>query len=325
MSDPGAGDPSAPTPAGRPPSSDEAAPSVLAPPTPDADFALATAVTPLGEGRYGCHLDARWSALAGINGGVLMAILVRAIAAEVGSERGLRTLHVQFLRPPKAADAEVRVNVLRSGARATNANVSIVQGDRLILQGLATCMTGGLRELARWQPAPPTVAAPDDHAAPVMDDPRMPAIADRLTYLPRIGPAPLSGTPLAPGEPARTGGYLQLKGDQRVDAAALALFCDAWWPAALGPIDTLAFNPTIDLTFHIRAELPPEGLDPQPILLDVTTAASMDGLVDEDARLYAADGTLLAQSRQLAITLTPEDRPPVTKDQHELIDSPAQS
>ncbi len=81
------------------------------------------------------------------------------------------------------------------------------------------------------------------------------------------------------GEPARTGGYLQLKGDQRVDAAALALFCDAWWPAALGPIDTLAFNPTIDLTFHIRAELPPEGLDPQPILLDVTTAASMDGLV----------------------------------------------
>lgn len=57
----------------------------------------------------------------------------------------------------------------------------------------------------------------------------------------------------------------------------------------------------------------------------MTTAASMDGLVDEDARLYAADGTLLAQSRQLAITLTPEDRPPVTKDQHELIDSPAQS
>lgn len=289
-------------------------------PSPDSDFALATAITPLGDGRYGCHLDARWSALAGINGGVLMAILVRAITAEVGAGRGLRTLHVQFLRPPKATDAEVHVEVVRSGARATNARVQIHQGDRLILEGLATCMTGGLRELARWQPEPPRVPAADDADAPVMDDPRMPAIADRLTYLPRIGPAPLSGTPLAPGEPARTGGYLQLKGEQRVDAAVLALFCDAWWPAALGPIDTLAFNPTIDLTFHVRAALPPEGLDPQPILLDVRTAASMEGLVEEDATLYAADGTLLAQSRQLAITLTPDDRPPVTKDDHGLID-----
>ncbi len=90
--------------------------------------------------------------------------------------------------------------------------------------------------------------------------------------------------------------------------------------AALGPIETLAFNPTIDLTFHLRAALPPEGLDPQPILLDVRTATSMEGLVEEDALLYAADGTLLAQSRQLAITLTPEDRPPVTKHDHELID-----
>jgi acyl-CoA thioesterase len=291
-------------------------------PPADADFALATAVRPLGGGRYACHLDARWSALAGINGGVLMAILVRAIGAEIGPERRLRTLQVQFLRPPKATDAEVHVEVLRSGARATNARVQLVQGDRLILEGLATCMTGGLREIARWQPAPPPVQPADDPQAPVMDDPRMPAIADRLTYLPRIGPAPLSGTPLEPGEPARTGGYLQLKGNQRIDAAALALFCDAWWPAALGPIDTLAFNPTIDLTFHLRTSLPPEGLDPQPILLDVRTTASLEGLVEEDALLYAADGTLLAQSRQLAITLTPDDRPPVTKDDHQLIDAP---
>lgn len=291
-------------------------------PSPDADFALATAVTPLGDGRYGCHLDARWSALAGINGGVLLAILVRAVTAEVGEERGLRTLQVQFLRPPKATDAEVRVEVLRAGARATNARVQLLQGDRLILEGLATCMAGGLRELARWQPRPPQVAPADDARSPVMDDPRMPAIADRLTYIPRIGPPPLSGTPLAAGAPARTGGYLQLKGEQRVDAAALALFCDAWWPAALGPIDTMAFNPTIDLTFHLRASLPPEGLDPQPILLDVRTNASMEGLVEEDALLYAADGTLLAQSRQLAITLTPEDRPPVTRDNQQLIDAP---
>jgi acyl-CoA thioesterase len=285
------------------------------------DLALATAVTPLGEGRYACHLDASWSALAGINGGILLAILSRVVEAEVGEGRTLRTLQVQFMRPPKATDAEVQIELLRTGARATNARVRMVQGDRVILEGLATAMTGGLREIARWSPPAPEVAPADDVASPTMDDPRMPAIAERMTYSPRIGPAPLSGTPLEPGEPARTGGWLRLKGDQRIDAAALAFFADAWWPAALGPIDVMAFNPTVDLTFHLRTSLPPEGLDPQPILLDIRTEASLEGLVEEDVRLFTADGTLLAQSRQLAITLTPEDRPPVTKTDHGLIDA----
>lgn len=266
-------------------------------------------------------LDARWSALAGINGGMLMASLVRAITAEVGADRGLRSLQVQFLRPPKATDAEIHVEVLRSGARATNARVRLVQGDRLILEALATCMAGELREIARWSPAPPTVLAVDDPRAPQVLDPRMPSVAERVTYAPRIGPAPLSGTALEPGEAARTGGWLQLLGDQRVDLATLAFFADAWWPAALGPISTLAFNPTIDLTFHVRTALPAEGLPPQPILIDVQTVASQEGLVDEDVRLYTADGTLLAQARQLAITFTPDDRPPVTKDDHRLMDA----
>lgn len=287
---------------------------------PASDFALATAVTPLEPGRYACSLDARWSALAGINGGILNAILIRAVQAEVGADRGLRSLQVQFLRPPAAGEAEVRVEVVRTGARATNLRLQLLQGDRLILEALATCMRGGLRELARWSPPVPKVDPPDAPTpGAVMDDPRMPAIAERLTYTPRIGPAPLSGTPLEEGKPARTGGWLQFKGEQPVDAAALAFFCDAWWPASLGPIDVMAFNPTVDLTFHLRTSLPPEGLPAQPILIDVTTVHSGEGLVDEDARLYAADGTLLAQSRQLAITLTPDDRPPVTKDEQSMI------
>ncbi|MFT4036202.1 MAG: thioesterase family protein [Patulibacter sp.] len=273
---------------------------------------MATAITPLGAARYACNLDPRWSALAGINGGILAAILVRAAAAQAGTDRPLRTLHVQFMRPPKAGRAEVAVETLRTGGRATNQRLVLTQDGRVILEALATCMAGGLRELARWTPDPPSVAPIDADVAPI-NDPRMPEIADRLIYAPRIGPHPISGTPLAPGEPARTGGWLQLHGAQPIDTAALAFFVDAWWPAALGPIDTMAFNPTIDLTLHIRTALPAGGLQPQPLLLDVQTEASLEGLVEEDTRLFTADGTLLAQSRQLAITLTPDDRPPVTK------------
>lgn len=276
------------------------------------DFAATTAVESLGGGKYGCNLDPQWSALAGINGGILLAVVARAAAAELPADRQLRTIHCQFMRPPAPGAAELHVETLRSGKRASNLRVCMRQGGKLILEALIVGFTGGLREVARWAPLAPQVDAPDGPASQLAD-PRMPAIADRLTYTPRIGPMPLSGTPLAPGEPARTGGWLQLKGDQPIDIAVLAFFVDAWWPASLGPLDAISFNPTIDLTFHVRTALPPEGLAAQPLLLDVTTAAALEGLVEEDASLYAADGTLLAQSRQLAITMTPDDRPPVTK------------
>lgn len=276
------------------------------------DFAATTAITPLGGGRYRCVLDPRWSALAGINGGILLAVITRAVAAEVGRDRGLRTVQCQFMRPPAPGDAELEVVTLRTGKRATNLRVQLTQQGRLILEALVVCFAGGLREVASWAPAMPDVEPPGAEPSSIAD-PRMPAIAERLTYTPRLGPPPLSGTPVPPGKPARTGGWLQLKGDQPIDAAVLAFFADAWWPASLGPLNQLAFNPTIDLTFHLRAQLPPEGLPAQPLLLDVTTIAMQEGLVDEDARLYSADGTLLAQSRQLAITMTPDDRPPVTK------------
>ena len=61
----------------------------------------------------------------------------------------------------------------------------------------------------------------------------------------------------------------------------------------------LAPAPTIDLTVHFRAPLP----------LDDTccSAASAelvrDGFFDEDGELWAPDGTLVAQSRQLGLLI----------------------
>lgn len=276
-------------------------------------FGRTTAVRPLGDGRYACSFDAAWSVPVGINGGILMAVLVRAIHAEVGPGRQLRSLTCQFMRPPKATEATVVVEVVRTGKRATNLRVTLEQDGRPMVIGLAICFTGGLREVATWSPGLPQVPPPAEVEIVSTLDPRMPSIADRLIYRPCIGPAPYSGTALAPGQPARTGGWLDLTEPHPVETALLVFFLDAWWPAALGPIDTLSMNPTIDFTFHQRTELPPQGLPPQSLLLDVWTVASQEGLCDEDAAIYTADGTLLAQARQLAITLTPEDRPLATQ------------
>ncbi|MDQ8044315.1 MAG: thioesterase family protein [Solirubrobacteraceae bacterium] len=286
--------------------------------TPGA-FALATAVEPRGDGRYGCVFDADWAALAGINGGIIMAILIRAIEAEVDPDRRIRSLQCQFLRPPKARAAEIVIETTRTGARATNLRVRVEQEGKLIVDALATCFTGGLREVGRWSPSLPAEAtkAPSNQH---ISDPRLPAIADRVQYTPAIGPFPMSGTPLEPGAAARTGGWIELREPHPVDTSLLAFFLDAWWPAALGPIDVLSFNPTIDMTFDLRTALPSEGLPHQALFVDFATQASLEGLVDEDARIFSADGQLLAQARQLAITLTAEDRPPVTKSSHASID-----
>jgi acyl-coenzyme A thioesterase PaaI-like protein len=275
------------------------------------EFGRATAVTPLGEGRYGCTLDPDWSTVVGVNGGVLTAILIHAIEAEIGTDRQIRSLTTHFMRPPKPGEATITLEILRTGRRATNLRARLEQDGKLMLESIAVCFTGGLRELITWSPPMPVVDPPE-RDLPEIEDPRKPPIADRVRFHPRIGPPPLSGTPLEPGEPARTGGWLEFTDAQRVTPAVLGFMVDAWWPAAIGPIQDLSFNPTIDLTFHQRTALPPEGLPAQPLLLDITTIASLEGLVDEDVRLFSADGALLAQARQLAITLTPEDRPLIT-------------
>ena len=277
------------------------------------EFGRATAIRALGDGRYEVVLDASWSALAGINGGIMTALVARAVGAELPAGRAIRSLTLHFLRPPKPGPATIVIDTLRSGQRATNLRLRLEQDGREIIHGLATAFAGGLREIAAWQPTMPDVPPAHEAISAAVTatlDPRLPEIANRLRYGPCIGPPPLQATPLQPGEAARTGGWLQLGEPHPVELPLLAFFCDAWWPAALGPIDVLSFNPTIDLTFHQRVELPPEGLPPQAILLDVTTICSHEGLVDEDVRLFAADGTLLAQSRQLAVTLTSDDRAP---------------
>jgi hypothetical protein len=79
------------------------------------------------------------------------------------------------------------------------------------------------------------------------------------------------------------------------------LLADVWWPPSLEPLRAPAIAPTIDLTVHIRADLPRGGLPDQAVLGRFVTSAAVNGTMEEDGELFLADGTLLAQSRQLAL------------------------
>lgn len=276
---------------------------------PAGGFAATTAVAPLGDGRYACTFDGGWATAAGINGGILMATMTRALQAEIGPDRHPRSLQCQFMRPPKAGPAEVQVEVIRSGGRATNARVRVTQDAALMVEALATLFAGDLDVIAEWSPRLPDTPLPQDLPQRLID-PRMPPVADHVAYRPSIGPPPFSGTRLEDGEPARTGGWLELIAPAPVDAALVAFYVDAWWPAALGPITELSMNPTVELSLHWRTALPPEGLPHQPLLLEARTDASLEGLADEHARVFTVDGVLLADAVQLAITRRAPTPPP---------------
>ena len=283
-------------------------------------FDRATAVREAGNGVYVAGVEDGWSAPTGPNGGYLAAIVVRAAAAHVdpAGERQLRSLTVHFLRPARAGELELRVKAVREGRRFSNARLVGTQDGKEVLMGLVAFSVTGMEGAGTWSPRMPDVAAapprdaervaPEDYQpdggawlAPVEG---APPIVQQVKLAPRMGGRPFSGRPLAPGEAAELGGWIELPDPHPLDAPYLVLLSDILWPPSFQPLSAPALAPTVDLTVHIRADLPPGGLPDQPVFGRYWTAAAAAGTIEEDGELFAPDGSLLAQSRQLAL-LTP--------------------
>lgn len=284
-------------------------------------FDRATAVRDVGEGRYVAEVDTGWSAPTGPNGGYLAAIVARAVAAHVdpAGERQLRSLTVHFLRPAREGeDLELEVETVRAGRRFSNARFVGYQGGKEVLMGLAALSVTGMQTAGAWSPPLPDVAPPPSRDAERVapEDFRMdgdswlapvegaPPIVRQVKLAPRHGERPFSGQHPAPGEAPQIGGWLELPEPQAIDAPYLALLSDILWPPSFIPLSAPALAPTVDLTVHIRADLPSGGFPEQPVFGRYRTEAAMDGTIEEDGELFLRDGTLLAQSRQLAL-LTP--------------------
>lgn len=255
-----------------------------------------TAVGPLGDGRYGVTFDPGWWVVAGPNGGHVAAMIVRALRAELGSaERALRSLSVHYPSAPREGPAEIAVRVERVGRGMTTLSARLTQGDRLCALALAACSAPYPPALELDDVVMPEVPMPEDVPAGAPPGFEPPAFARNFTMLALLGPAPFSG-----GERAITGGWLRLVEGEALDEALVVAITDSWWPAVFGVVGGPLVAPTIDLTIHVRAPLPrPDDW----VLVEARTALVRDGFFEEDARVWARDGTLLAQARQLALAL----------------------
>lgn len=261
-----------------------------------------TALVPAGDGVWEGAVAPGWDTPRGPLGGYVMAIVIRAMELAVADPgRSARSVTMHFLRVPEAGPVTVSATVERAGRSLSSVSARLEQSGRLL--GIAVGAWSGPWPGDTFDQAPmPAVEPPAERRPTAGDFPRdrPPPFTERLSMQHRFGDPPFSGS-----EDGEVGGWLGLIEERPVDALAIAVLADAWFPAPWPRLRELAPAPTIDLTLHFRTALPlPDSL----LLGRFRNRVVRDGFFDEDGELWAPDGTLVAQSRQLGLLLGP--RPP---------------
>ena len=227
-----------------------------------------------------------------------MAIVLRAMLLAVDDDaRQPRSMTMHFLRPPVVGPVVVRPVVERAGRNLTTATARLEQDGTLL--GLAVGAFSPAWDGPLLAGAPmPDVAPPASRDEPVPDLPGendQPTFAQKMSFQHRFGAMPFSRA-----DRGEVGGWLGLLERRPVDALTVVVLADAWFPAPWPRLKELAPAPTIDLTVHFRAPLP---LDDGLLLGRFTSTLVRDGFFEEDGVLWAPDGSLVAQSRQLGLLI----------------------
>ncbi len=258
-----------------------------------------------GEATFGAEVSPDWRAGRGPHGGYLAAILLRALIEGVADPaRSPRSLTIHYPRAPEPGPIRIRTVIERAGRSLSSVSARMEQDGRLTALALAAfSVPWSGPEFADMQM--PQVAPPDPsrvHGEPV--HPSAPPIAHHTILQRRFGSVPFIGDTERPME---VGGWLGHAEPRPIDALSLAFFSDALIPAPFMRLREPSAAPTVDLNVHFRTSLPPPhadaGRDGDLCLIRIRTGLMHEGFFEEDGVIWAPDGTVLAQSRQLALLL----------------------
>ncbi len=255
----------------------------------------------LGGGRFTGVVRPEWRGGAGPHGGIAAATLLRALTAAVDDPaRAPRSLTVHFPRPPADGEVTIAAVVERAGRSLTTASARMTQPgadgeERVVALALAAFSS------AREVPPLGTVAPPP--APPPEEVPVVPYLGPPTPRMfANLEARAVTGPPFTAGSEARAAAWLRPRVPAPLDAPTVTYLLDALWPAVFAQIERPAGIPTIDLTIHFRRTLPPAGAAAGAWAFgEFTTREVAEGFLDEDGMVWSEDGTLLAQSRQMAL------------------------
>ncbi len=262
------------------------------------EFDAAMALTGDGPG-FHAVLDGRWDGPQGANGGFLLALATRAVAAVVPFPDPL-VVSGFYLRPGSPGQAEISTEVLRTGRTTAFGQASLCRDGKEVLRATAAytdlaaaaAAAGGGQRYASTQPPdlpPPGQCQPLRRVAspPI-------TFSARIEYLVAELPGWVTRTPPS-GNPVYQG-WMRFADGREPDLLSLPLFVDAVAPAAL-ELGVRRMT-TVELTVYLRARPAPGWL-----AYRTETRYLADGDFEEDAELWDSAGRLVAQSRQLALVL----------------------
>jgi acyl-CoA thioesterase len=255
-----------------------------------------------GEALFDADVSPDWRAGRGPHGGYLAAMLLRALCESVGdAARAPRSLTIHYARAPEPGPVLIRTTIEREGRSLSTLSAKIEQDGKTIALALSAFSVPWTGPQVNDLPLP-DVAPPDaEREAGTALAFGGPPFTRHLVLQPRLGGTPFAGVE----QPMEFGAWLGLAEARPLDAPALAFFCDALVPSPFMRIERPAAAPTIDLSFHFRADIAQRPAhDPHELVFArVRSQLIHDGFFEEDCVIWAADGAVLAQSRQLAILL----------------------
>jgi acyl-CoA thioesterase len=259
-----------------------------------------TALERKGDGRYVGAVADGWKTAIAPLGGYVGAIVLRGLQDAIDDPSRLpRSLTLHFLRPAVSGPVELTTTVERQGRTLTTATGRLDQAGRTIVLAFASFSAGaGGHELGGDEM--PKVDPPSERFPPKPEGAPPIPFLDQVVLESRFAGSGFPGNGVA-----EVGGWMGLREERPVDALAMTMLADAWYPAVFPRLGGPAPAPTIELTVLFRA---PEPVPDTLILGRFHNRLLRDGFFDEDGELWTPDGVLVAQSRQIGMTRPPRTR-----------------
>ena len=259
------------------------------------EFDIATNAVPLGNGVYDTPVEDRWDINGNANGGYLLALVANAMRAESGRAHPV-SISMHYLSPAPAGPATTTCEVVKAGRRLSTVVASMSRDGRDIVRSIGTFgdVDASIGAQSNTLVKPQMVPYEDCPKRP--DNPEMPlGLTSRLDM--RLHPEDVGFSTNTPNGIARVRGYFAFKDGRPVDTLALLLAADAFPPVTFNLFGMKGWVPTVEFTVHVRG-VPVEG----PIICQFTSSLTQGGFWEEDGVMWDSAGTVVAMSRQLALS-----------------------
>jgi len=255
-------------------------------------FDEATRAIRVDENTYDVCLDDGFAVGGPLNGGYLLAVILRAVTDASPHPHPVST-SAQFLRVVRPGPAVVALEQIKAGRTVAVTRATLIQDGTPQIETLVTTatLTGQAPE---WSAAPPAAMPPIEECVELPQPGPESGMTLQSSMELRFDPPTVGWFTGKPSGRPEARAYFRLAEPHDPDPFVLALAVDALPPVVFSA-GHRGWAPTVELTWHLRAL-------PAPGWLTVYGSGRLiaDGWFDEEVEVWDSAGTLVAQSRQLA-------------------------